>query len=206
MRCSKCNQDNSIEAIFHNKRGMKFQFCEDCISKIDFSNIDTYKWFFEILNIPYIPEKMNNIINFYSRYRLLKNDKSNVLRSYWAKMVVDPCSCQRYTIDGKPICRNCQQNEGQECYKNKDNISFYFCKECIEKVSLSDTDSYIWFFYILDLPYLQDEWNSTIDYCEKSYPEKMPTIVFRKYLGKVRLAPYKSLKFNNSDFTIEGEK
>lgn len=106
MRCSKCNQDNSIEAIFHNKRGMKFQFCEDCISKIDFSNIDTY----------------------------------------------------------------------------------------------------IWFFYILDLPYLQDEWNSTIDYCEKRYSEKMPIIVFRKYLGRMRLAPYKSLKFNNSDFTIEGEE
>lgn len=104
-------------------------------------------------------------------------------------------------------CNNCnQEKEEVAIYTDRQGYGFYFCKDCITKIDLFNIDSCKWFFRILDLPYLQGEWDSTIDYCEKNYPEKMPTIVFRKYLGRMRLAPYKSLKFNNSDFTIEGEK
>lgn len=104
-------------------------------------------------------------------------------------------------------CNNCnQEKEEVAIYRNRQGHCFCFCKDCITKIDLFNIDSYKWFFRILDLPYFQYEWNCTIDYCKRNYPEKMPAIVFRKYLGKMRLASYKPLKFSNSDFIIEGEK
>lgn len=212
MICDNCGIDSKIEAIYQNRNGDTFAFCEQCISKIDFSNIDTYKWFFEILDIPYIPQKMNKIISFFQRYRSIyercnSNIKNNILRMYQASIAVTPQFVQSYNEVGEPICRHCLQNKGFYCYKNKFDVSFYFCKDCMSKIKITDINSYKWFLKMLNIPYYQDMIDNTIQYYKQYRPEKQrtPERILRNYLAKMKLASFKPFGFNDSIRFNKGE-
>ena len=203
MICDNCGIDSKIEAIYQNRNGDTFAFCEQCISKIDFSNIDTYKWFFEILDIPCIPQKMNKIISFFQKYhsiyeRCNSNIKNNILRMYQASIVVTPQSVQSYHEVGEPICRHCLQNKGFYCYKNKFDVSFYFCKDCISKIKITDINSYKWFLKMLDISYCQDVMNNIIQYYRLNYLEKQrtPDRILDNYLTKMKLTSFRPFELN----------
>lgn len=85
--CDHRGMNNKIEAIYQNKNGDTLSFCEECMSKIDFSNIDTYQWFFEILDTPYCQDMIDNTIQYYKRYRPEKQrTPERILCNYLAKM------------------------------------------------------------------------------------------------------------------------
>lgn len=104
-----------------------------------------------------------------------------------------------------------------KCRKTMDEANFYTykngektekCKKCLTlHVDNFDPTTFLWLLEKMDVPYLEEEWNSLRDRAFAKDPRKMNgTSVFGKYLAKMRLKKWKDFHWADTEMLAEEKR
>lgn len=107
-----------------------------------------------------------------------------------------------------PYCAKCgkmQKDVQFYTYRNGDKTEM--CKKCLTlHVDAFNPDTFLWLLEKLDVPYIEEEWNSLRDKAYQKDPTKVnSTSVFGKYLAKMKLVQWNKYHWEDTE-KIKQEK
>lgn len=107
-----------------------------------------------------------------------------------------------------PYCAKCgkmQKDVQFYTYRNGDKTEM--CKKCLTlHVDAFNPDTFLWLLEKLDVPYIEEEWNTLRDKAYQKDPTKVnSTSVFGKYLAKMKLVQWNKYHWKDTE-KIKQEK
>lgn len=107
-----------------------------------------------------------------------------------------------------PYCAKCgkmQKDVQFYTYRNGDKTEM--CKKCLTlHVDAFNPDTFLWLLEKLDVPYIEEEWNTLRDKAYQKDPTKVnSTSVFGKYLAKMKLVQWNKYHWEDTE-KIKQEK
>lgn len=107
-----------------------------------------------------------------------------------------------------PYCTKCgkmQKDVQFYTYRNGDKTEM--CKKCLTlHVDAFNPDTFLWLLEKLDVPYIEEEWNTLRDKAYQKDPTKVnSTSVFGKYLAKMKLVQWNKYHWEDTE-KIKQEK
>lgn len=107
-----------------------------------------------------------------------------------------------------PYCTKCgkmQKDVQFYTYRNGDKTEM--CKKCLTlHVDAFNPDTFLWLLEKLDVPYIEEEWNTLRDKAYQKDPTKVnSTSVFGKYLAKMKLVQWNKYHWKDTE-KIKQEK
>lgn len=98
----------------------------------------------------------------------------------------------------------------ERCGKTMDDVQFYtyrdgskteMCKKCLTAhIDNFDPSTFVWLLQKMDVPYIEQEWNTLRDKAYDKDPNKINGMsVFGKYLAKMKLKQWKNYHWEDSD-------
>lgn len=101
------------------------------------------------------------------------------------------------------LCKKCGHVlQDKQFYKDRRGIPTDICKKCLTlHVDVTKPESYMWILEKLDVIYLEEEWNITInkDYAKKGAEGFNHAAALGKYLAKMKLNPWNQYGFADSE-------
>ena len=101
-----------------------------------------------------------------------------------------------------PYCAKCgkmQKDVQFYTYRNGDKTEM--CKKCLTlHVDAFNPDTFLWLLEKLDVPYIEEEWNTLRDKAYQKDPTKVnSTSVFGKYLAKMKLVQWNKYHWEDTE-------
>ena len=103
-------------------------------------------------------------------------------------------------VDNLPYCNKCKKVlKDVQFYTYRDGTKTEMCKKCLTlHVDPYNTETFLWLLEKMDVPYIEQEWNTLRDRAvEKG--EVNGTAIFGKYLGKMKLIQWKKYTWKDTE-------
>lgn len=95
--CEKCARTKRSVLFYKKRDGTYPKFCKDCLTMhIDNYNPDTFLWILQEMDVPFVPEEWNVILNKILEKDPKKLTSSSVIGRYLAKMRLNQWADKRW--------------------------------------------------------------------------------------------------------------
>lgn len=108
----------------------------------------------------------------------------------------------------KLICQKCQKlMDEKQFYKKHDGEPYIICKKCLTMhVDNFDEESYLWILKELDVPYVEEQWNTLRTRAYDKDPKKVNgSSVLGKYLATMKIKQWSKYHWEDTE-VIKAEK
>ena len=103
-------------------------------------------------------------------------------------------------VDNLPYCNKCKKVlKDVQFYTYRDGTKTEMCKKCLTlHVDPYNTETFLWLLEKMDVPYIEQEWNTLRDRAAEK-GEVNGTAIFGKYLGKMKLIQWKKYTWKDTE-------
>ena len=111
-------------------------------------------------------------------------------------------------MSGTHFCEKCGKTMNEKEFYHSKNLEKYpkdglvnQCKKCMTMfVDNWNPDSFLWILQELDLPYVPDEWQKTMETYAKDGKSPTSMAIMGRYISKMKLKKWKDYSWKDNDF------
>lgn len=107
-------------------------------------------------------------------------------------------------------CEECNQLLDEKNFYYSNNLQKYpkgrlnICKKCLTKdINNYNPETYLWILQECDVPYIPEEWNKLLYYCDKNKSELNGMTILGRYLAKMKLKAFMNWRWADTQYLIE---
>jgi hypothetical protein len=112
------------------------------------------------------------------------------------------------TTTGTHYCEKCNRTKAEKEFYRSKNLEKYpkdglmnQCKSCMTMfVDNWEPDTFLWILQEIDIPYVPDEWQKTMENYVKDGKSPTGMAVLGRYLSKMKLKQWKDYRWKDNDF------
>ena len=112
------------------------------------------------------------------------------------------------TATGTHFCEKCNRTKSEKDFYRSKNLEKYpkdglmnQCKSCMTMfIDNWEPDSFLWILQEIDVPYVPDEWQKTMENYVKNGKSPTGMAVLGRYLSKMKLKQWKDFRWKDNDF------